>query len=242
MANKLTRLEEFEKILADYHIAEAGKEVLTKTRLVLLIGVSGTGRDTIIRELLKSGEYYYIASDTTRQPRVNDGVPEQNGVEYWFRTEEEFLSDLKAGKLLEAEIIHANAVYGISIRELAKANEQQKIAITDVDLNIKAIVGEKQDTHAFMVLPPNFDEWMRRWSGRGEISADERRRRLETASKIFKAGMDWDFFTFIVNHKVAEAAAAINAAVQGKPDTAQQEEGRRVINELYKQTQQALAQ
>lgn len=238
MANKLEHLAEFEKVLKDYHISKSGQGVLKNVKLTLLTGASGTGRDTIISELLKSGEYYHVVSDTTRKPRVNDGVLEQDGVEYWFRGEQEFLSDLKQGKLLEAEVIHKQQVSGISIRELEKADSQNKVAITNVDLNIKNIVQEKPDTYAFLVVPPSFEEWMKRLDGRGVLPGPEKRRRLETAIKIFEAGLEWDFFTFIVNDTFEHAVERIHQIVlAGAHDPLHQKLGREVTELLLVETE-----
>ena len=44
-------------------------------------------------------------SATTREPRENNGILEQNGREYFFRDETEMLADIKAGNFLEAEVI-----------------------------------------------------------------------------------------------------------------------------------------
>jgi guanylate kinase len=237
MENHLEHLAEFQEILANYHIAPAGTEVLRDARLVLFIGATATGRDTIIAELIKTGDYYHIASDTTRQPRVNNGVPEQNGVEYWFRSEEEFLADLRAGKLLEAEIIHDQHVSGISIRELSKAYEQGKIAITNVDLNIHTIVEAKPDTKAFMVLPPSFTEWMRRLDYRGKMSPDEKRRRLKTACRVFEAALEYDYFILITNDTVARATAEINQVVKtGKTDPKQRAKTKDLAKQLLADT------
>src|SRR5688572_22018689 len=100
MANKLEHLKEFQEILADYHISSSGKKILANTKLALLVGPSSAGRNTIIDALVKTGEYHSIVSDTTRKPRSNNGVTETDGVEYWFRTEEDMLGDLRAGKFL----------------------------------------------------------------------------------------------------------------------------------------------
>jgi guanylate kinase len=241
MANRLEHLEAFKKVLADYHIAQSDKKVLADVKLALLTGASGAGRDTIIAELLKSGKYYHVVSDTTREPRVNNGVPEQNGVEYWFRSEEDFLADLRAGRLLEAELIHNQQVSGISIRELEKAEKQEKVAITNVDLNIRSIVQAKPDTYAFLVIPPSFEEWMRRLDGRGIMPLPEKRRRLETAVRIFEAGLEWDFFTYLINDDFKLTVERIHQIVfMGEHDPLQQQLGREVTEKLLVDTEAAL--
>jgi len=72
--NELVNLSEFQTLLADYKLSKAALQTLSQTQLVLLVAPTSTGRNHLIRELLKTGDYYYIVSDTTRKPRTNDGV------------------------------------------------------------------------------------------------------------------------------------------------------------------------
>lgn len=206
---------EFEKVLKNYHVSDAGQGILKRARLALMIGLSASGRDTIISQLVEGGNFRYIASDTTRPPRINNNVHEEHGREYWFRSEEDFLADLQAGKLLEAEIIHNQQVSGISIRELQKCVEQDKIGVTNVDLNIEHIVSVKPDTRAILVVPPSFDEWMRRLDGRGEMSDVEKQRRYKTAHRILSAVQGWDFIDIVINDVLDDAVHDVATLASG---------------------------
>src|SRR5690606_6936572 len=116
-----------------------------------------------------------------------------NGNEYWFRTEQEMLEDLEAGRFLEAAVIHNQQVSGTSIRELAKASGSGKIAVADVEIvGAHNIVQKKPDTFVLFILPPSFEEWMKRLDGRGEMPLDEKRRRMSSAIKEFTAAIDND--------------------------------------------------
>lgn len=237
--NKLDRLAEFKLILANYKVSEESKRILTQTQLVLLVAPTSAGRNTIIRELLKTGKYHFIISDTTRTPRINDGVPEQDGVHYWFRSEEEVLRDLKAGKYLEAEIIHGQQVSGVSIRELQEALQERKIPITDMDIGgVLNVIEAKPDTHAMLVLPPGFEEWQRRIMSRGEMSEVEHRRRMRTALKIFAAALEHDHFTFIVNDVLDEAVQEIHELVSlNRPSPESQARAKKLAERLLLETQ-----
>src|ERR1700689_1309052 len=116
--NELVHGAEFRSALRDYHLSKAALQTLSQTKLVILVAPTSSGRNTIIWQLLKTGDYYFIVSDTTRQPRINDGKLERDGHEYWFRSEAEVLTDIQQGKYLEAAVIHNQQVSGISIREL----------------------------------------------------------------------------------------------------------------------------
>jgi hypothetical protein len=102
----LLNLDEFRKERELYRPSEESLRIFRATGYCALNGVSGSGRNTILKELLKTGQYHWMISDTTRQPRLNDGVMERNGVEYWFKTEQQFLEGIRQGKYLEFEILH----------------------------------------------------------------------------------------------------------------------------------------
>ncbi|MBA3757350.1 hypothetical protein H0X09_00565 [Candidatus Saccharibacteria bacterium] len=238
--NGLQRYKEFKFALASYRISERAKSEITDLRLVLLIAPTSGGRNTIIRRLLTDGGYHYIVSDTTRKPRINDGILEQNGREYWFRTEEEMLADLQTGEYLEAELIHGQQVSGISIRELKKAKKQNKIGITDIDLDgVHNVIKVKPDTIIIMILPPSFDEWQRRIARRGHMSGQEYIRRLQTADKIFSDGIKNNFYHFLISENVEQSASIINSIVEGGRNP-HQDRGRSLLSQLQSHLQEKL--
>ncbi len=237
----LKHYQEFKDVIDNYAISERAYRILKDLKLVLLIGPTSGGRNTIIGHQLSTGKYYFIVSDTTRPPRVNDGVLEQNGKQYWFRDEAEMLADLRSGDFLEAELLHQQQVSGISIRELEKAKNEQKIAITDVDVEgIHNILKAKPDTVAIMLLPPSFDEWQRRLTGRGFMPPEEQKRRLETALKIFQDGLKQSYYHFIITENIEQSAGIIDSIAQGGANPHQ---GRalEVLNQLIEQLQNKLA-
>jgi len=228
----LRHYSEFKEILEKYRVSEHAQEVLKKLTLVLMLAPTSAGRNTIIRYKVGTGRYYYIVSDTTRPSRINDGVPEKNGREYWFRSEEDMLEDLRAGEFLEAEIIHDQQVSGVSIRELEKAVRAHKIAITDIDIKgMHNIKRAKPDTFAILLIPPTFDEWQRRLSGRGHMPPQEQKRRLQTARLIFDDALKQDYYQFVISENVEQSAAIVDAIVAGKPNP-HQGRGRDVIEHL----------
>jgi guanylate kinase len=209
--------QEFKQLIENYHMSEHALKALQSVRLVIMVGASSTGRNTIIRRQIETGRYHFIISDTTRPPRVNDGIMEQNGREYWFKTEEEMLAELRNGELLEAELIHGQQVSGISIRELEKAIAKNKIALADLDLRgVHGIMSTKPDALAIMVVPPSFDEWQRRLASRGRMAPDEQKRRLETAAQIFEDGLKQPYYHYVISENIEQSAAIIDAVIDGK--------------------------
>lgn len=244
MINKLTRLAEFQKILSGYRISDDSKKILDQTNLMLFAAATSAGRNRIFRELLKTGRYHYIVSDTTRKPRVNNGVLEQNGVEYWFKTEDEMIENLEAGKMLEAAIIHNQQVSGISIAELKKAQEDGKIAITDIEVvGTDNIVAAKPDTKCLFIIPPDFKEWQRRLKNRGKMDDGEHLRRLESAVKEFEVALARDYYWIIVNDDLEGVVKYIdNIAIGLESSKETQASNRQVLQRLLKQTQEYLQQ
>ncbi len=237
--NELANLQTFQTLLADYQLSKTALQTLSQTQLVLLVAPTSSGRNHLIRELLKTDDYYYIVSDTTRKPRVNDGVMEQNGVEYWFRDEADVLADIEQGKYLEAAIIHQQQVSGISIRELQQATDKGKIAITDAEIaGIDNAIRLKPDTLGIFVLPPNFDEWQRRLHHRGDMHPEEYRRRMESAVSEFSAALERPYYKFVINDVVSEAVQEINTLAKlGSFDAEKQAEAHHVAEQLLLETQ-----
>lgn len=241
-APKLTRRPEFEAALKDYKLSDDGQRILNQTPFMVLVAPTSTGRNTLINELIKTGHYYFIVSDTTRPPRQNDGVWEQDGREYYFRSEDEMLEDIQAGMFVEAEVIHKQQVSGVSIREIKKAQEQGKIAITDVDLlggvNVATL---KPDAWVICLLPPSFEEWLRRIHGRTKVGNEELRNRMETAINIFRTTLEDDRFTFIVNVEKEETVKILENMVQkGEHKTDDQSAARELAQALCHQTEEYL--
>lgn len=237
MKNELKLLAEFQSILETYSMSEATKNELKKTQLVLLAAPSSAGRNTIIHRLLTTDKYHYIVSDTTRHPRINDGVKEQNGKTYWFKSEQQVLEGLANGKYLEAAIIHNQQVSGISIQELLRAKKQNKIAITDIEIQgVKALTGAKPDTVTIFILPPNFEEWMRRLNQRGYMHGEERKRRLDSSVKEFEHALHDEDFILIINDDLEQTTDEITRLMTAqKADMKRQDEGKQLISQLIQQ-------
>jgi guanylate kinase len=213
---RLTLRAEFEEALRDYHPSEHARQVIKGVTFAVMTGPTAAGRNTIIWKLLETKKYHYVVSDTTRPKRVNDGKIEQNGHEYWFRSESEFLSDLQAGEFLEAEIIHNQQVSGISIRELERARDEDKVAITDVDIEgIQNALNAKSDSIALLVFPPDFDTWQQRLAKRGEMDSAELRRRLETAARIFALPTQDERYRIIINDTIDNAVSQARDIIEG---------------------------
>lgn len=233
--------QKFKELLDNYQVSDRTREALQDLNLVLMVAPTSSGRNTIIKQLMRSGDYYFIVSDTTRPPQVRDGKMEEDGVQYFFRSEEEVLEDLYAGEFLEAAIIHDQQVSGISIRELQKAKDLNKIAITDLEVvGTDNVMKVKSDTKAIFLLPPSFEEWQKRIKGRGQMSAQEIKNRLKSAQKELRAALDHNYYQFVIADDIHRAVLVIDGISKDSTKAEEQQKGRQLAQEIQKQLQKEL--
>lgn len=203
-----------QELVDAYKLSPAAVELVRNTRIVLLVGVSGAGKDTIKHKLLETGRYHHIVSHTTRAPRENGGVMEQDGVEYHFITKEKAAEMLRNGEFIEAKKYGDN-VYGTSIAEIQKAHDENKVAITDIE--VQGVAEYKAISPAVIaefILPPNYQEWQHRLYARyGKKGADpaDIARRMQTAIFELKEALAQPYYHFIVNEDVDQAVRAADS-------------------------------
>lgn len=152
-----------------------------KGKIIILSAPSGTGKSTIIRELMPdtSLKLEFSISATSRAPRGE----ERHGVEYYFFTDEEFLAKVEAGDFLEWEEVYAGCHYGTLKSELQRITSQGRNLIMDIDvkgaLNIKEVYGA--DALALFIMPPDIATLYQRLRARGTDSEDVIARRIAKA-------------------------------------------------------------
>ena len=106
-----------EDLITNYQPTESTIELVKSTKIALLAGISGAGKDTIKKQLLKSPEFRDIVSHTTRAPRTNNGCAEQDGIDYHFIDSQTAENMLQNNEFIEAKFVHGT-VYGTSVAEL----------------------------------------------------------------------------------------------------------------------------
>lgn len=211
----LKNIDQFREVLKAYAPSDRAINAIRDIPVALFTGVSGAGRNTIINHLVETGRYRFIVSDTTRPPKVRDGELEQDGVHYHFRNEDDVLEDLKNGEFLEAEVIHNQQVSGISIRELEDGGKSGKILITDVDVEGPAnVLRAKPNARVFFIVPPSYDEWLRRLKARETMSPEELANRTQTAIRIIKHALQQENYSFVINVSSLESATMVDQQMQ----------------------------
>ena len=146
--------------------------------LVILSGVSGAGKDTIKKELIKRMDNVIsLPSYTSRKPRVG----EEEGVQYHFITKQEFEERIKNNEFYEYDLHHEN-YYGTSRKLLNEKIASGKIIVKDIEVNgtenlIKLLKDETKLVTIFLRVEK--EELRRRLIARGDnLSEDEIELRL----------------------------------------------------------------
>ena len=175
-----------------------------KGKLIIFSAPSGSGKTTIVRELLKHyPQFEFSISATSRAPR---GV-EQNGVDYYFLTQEEFAAKVASDSFVEWEEVYAGTCYGTLKSEMERIWSKGNVIIFDVDvmggINLKRIFGEK--ACSIFIMPPSIEELQKRLEGRGTDAAEVIAKRVAKAEfEISKA----EHFDHQVVNDVLETAVA----------------------------------
>ena len=136
-------------------------------KLIIISSPSGTGKSTIISWLMKEHKELNLAysiSCTSRPPRGS----EQNGVDYFFLTPEEFRQRIENDEFLEYEEVYTNRFYGTLKSQVDNQLEAGQNVVFDVDVkggvNIKNYYGEQ--ALSLFIQPPSIAELRKRLEGR----------------------------------------------------------------------------
>ena len=175
---------------------------MSKGLMIVISGPAGSGKGTVNAHLLKSGEFVYSVSATTRAPRPG----EVDGVNYHFISRDEFLSRIATGDMLEYTEYCGN-YYGTPRKEAEEVLESGKNLILEIEVEgARNIKHKYPEAVLIMLLPPSFKVQEQRLRGRGTETEDKILERLErTRAEIKEA----DFYDYAVyNYDGADQIAA----------------------------------
>ncbi len=200
-----------ERLISEYTPNEAGVELLRDTELVLLVGITGAGKNTVLNELVKTGEYHDLITTITREPRYNNGILEQDGVEYYFVSEERAIQLLEAGEYVEVSPVHGR-IYGVTVDEVRKAHDAGKMAIADIDVQgVSKYKKLSDNVSAIFLVPPSYEEWQRRVRLRypdEESFLEDWPNRRESAVMELEKALTAPYYHFVINEDLAVAVDA----------------------------------
>ena len=175
-----------------------------KGKLIIFSAPSGTGKSTIINWLMQNHKELNMAfsiSCTSRAPRGT----EQNGVEYFFLTPEEFKKRIKADEFLEYEEVYTDRFYGTLKSQVEKQCDAGQNVVFDVDVkggcNIKKHYGSK--AISIFIMPPSIEELRRRLESRATDAPGVIDQRIARAE--FEIGFADKFDKVVVNDNLDKA-------------------------------------
>ncbi len=182
-------------------------------KLIIFSAPSGTGKSTIISWLMKEHKELNLAfsiSCTSRAPRGT----EQNGVEYFFLTPEEFRTRIEDDEFLEYEEVYTDRFYGTLKSQVEKQLAAGQNVVFDVDVkggvNIKKFYGD--EALSIFIQPPSVNELRRRLEARATDAPDVIDQRIARAE--FELTFADKFDKVVVNDILEYAEADALSAIQ----------------------------
>lgn len=200
--------DNIEQRIADYHPSQKTIDTLRRQQLVIFAGTAGAGKNSVMNGLLRSGKYHDIVTSTTRQPRENNGVMEQDGIDYHFLTAEQAKFKLETGEYIEVAQVH-EYIYGVLASEIEKAESAGKQPIIDVDVQgVHTFKSLSDNVTAIFVVPPSYTEWMQRIKRRYDSEEDFLAAwpvRRQSAIKELEDALAHDYYHFLINEDLEQA-------------------------------------
>jgi guanylate kinase len=175
------------------------------SRLVVLAGPTAVGKGTVSTYIRENyPDVHLSVSATTRAPRPG----EVDGINYFFVDDAEFDRLIETGQMLETATVHNAYRYGTPRAPIDVALAEGKSVLLEIDLQgARSVRKAMPEAILVFLLPPSWEELVRRLIGRGTEDAAEQQRRLETAKVELAAQDEFDFK--VVNSQVSQAAREV---------------------------------
>ena len=152
-------------------------------KLIIFCAPSGSGKSTLVQWLMAAHPELHLAfsiSCTSRPPRGT----EQNGVEYFFISPDEFRQRVAADEFLEYEEVYEGRFYGTLKSQVDTQTQRGENVLFDVDVkggcNIKDFYGDR--ALSIFVQPPSIDELRRRLVARATDTPEAIEQRVGKAA------------------------------------------------------------
>lgn len=177
---------------------------MDKGMLIVLSGPSGTGKDCILKEMLKNRDDIKVSvSCTTRKPRTG----EIHGKDYFFVDKQEFMEMVNQGQMLEWAAFCDN-FYGTPKQEIDALLQSGTNVILEIEVQgAKQIIEKCRDAVSIFVLPPSIDVLKERLKNRGLDSPEVMEKRVEASEREISLAYDYDYV--VVNDDLEKCAQDI---------------------------------
>lgn len=156
-----------------------------KGLLIVISGPSGIGKTTIRERLVKENDdFWYSISMTTRKPRKIEKTNryEQNGIDYYFVDEDEFISNIKENNFLEYAEVYKDLYYGTLKDIVFKKLDEGINVILEIDVNgAKQVRKNYKNALLIFIKPHSLEELEYRLRNRRTDTEDAIKERLEKA-------------------------------------------------------------
>ena len=188
------------QLLKELKIFSSSKE---NSKLIVISGPSGVGKSSITRELRNDDRFWISVSATTRAPRVG----EENGVDYFFVSNEKFDQMVKNGEFLEWANF-ANARYGTPAKAVDQKLADGSNVVLEIELQgARQVRKVRKDALLVFIQPPSFEVLKERLVKRGTESEAATIARLARAKEEMAASVEFDHV--LINHQVGEVAKSL---------------------------------
>jgi guanylate kinase len=183
-----------------------------KGKMIIFSAPSGAGKTTIVKHITENVHILgFSVSATSRKPRAG----EEQGVDYFFMTPEEFRKSISAGNFVEWEEVYRDHYYGTLKSEIDRIWGEGKHIIFDVDvrggISLKKIFGKR--ALSIFIMPPSVAELEKRLRNRGKDSDEKIRMRIEKATEEIRYADKFD--SIIINDDLEKARKETLVMVSG---------------------------
>ena len=179
--------------------------------LFVVSGAAGTGKDSVVKALREAHpEIEKTVSATTRAPRPG----EQEGVDYYYRTREQFQQLLENDQVVEHNFYNGN-YYGTLKSEVEKRLEAGKVVVLVIDVHGAANIRRMfPGATTVFLLPPSVEELEHRLRGRGTEDEETIQKRLAKAREEIPHAKDYDYIVY--NDALEDAVSDLRAIIKAE--------------------------
>ena len=185
---------------------------MKKGLLIVVSGPAGSGKGTVNAHLLKTDDFVYSVSATTRSPRAG----EVDGINYHFISKQEFLRRIDNGDMLEYTEYCGN-FYGTPKKEAEEVLNSGKNLILEIEVEGAENIKRKYpDAVLILLLPPSFSVQEKRLRGRATETEEKITERLARAKQEITHANSYDYVVYNYDGKDMDAANDIMAIVNAE--------------------------